>query len=411
MKKKRVAITGFSAITPLGDTWQDFRTGLTEGRSAIRYMDEWAYIQDLHSRLAAPVTQFELPKHYTRKKTRTMGKVSKFAVRSTELALEQAGLLANPVLSDGRTGVSFGSCTGSTDAMKDFSKLVSQGDISGINATTYVRLMSYTTAANIAVFFGLKGRLISTCTACTSGSQGIGYAFESIQSGKQTVMVAGGAEALCPSETAIFDTLYATSVKNNEPTTTPRPFDEKRDGLVVGEGGCSFILEDWDFARARGANIIAEVLGFGTNCDGNHITQPTKETMAGVMQLALEDAGLGPGKIGYINAHGTATRLGDVAESHATHQVFGAHMPISSLKGNIGHTLGACGAIEAWAAINMMNDCWFAPTHNLQKIDSQCAQLNYLIGKGCEIDTDYVMTNNFAFGGVNTALIFKRVKP
>lgn len=408
MSRKRVVVTGFSAITPLGNSWHDFKTGLQNLQSAVRHMPQWAEIRELNTQLAAPVSDFSLPKHYTRKKLRTMGRVSRFAVRATELALEQAQLLETDVLCNGETGIAYGSCTGSTDAIKDFAKLITDHDISDVNATTYIRMMSHTAAVNIAVFFGLQGRVVSTSTACTSGSQGLGYAFEAIQMGKQKVMIAGGAEELCPSEAAIFDTLYATSLRNDAPTETPRPFDKDRDGLVVGEGACTFILEELEHAQARGAKILAELVGFGTNCDGNHVTQPTSHTMAAVMRIALADAGIEAEQIPYVNAHGTATNLGDVAESHATHAVFGSNIAISSLKGNIGHTLGACGSIEAWATINMMNDGWFAPTLNLSQVDADCAPLNYVMNEGQTLDADYIMSNNFAFGGINTSLIFKR---
>ncbi|WP_086933077.1 beta-ketoacyl-ACP synthase [Agarilytica rhodophyticola] len=410
MNKKRVVITGISAITPLGDSWREFKQNLQENNSSIRYMPEWENINELNTRLAAPIENFSLPKHYTRKKLRTMGRVSRLAVRATELALQEANLLDEEIIKDGSTGISYGSCTGSTDAMQDFSKLISQSDISDVNATTYIRMMSHTAPVNIAVYFGLQGRVIATSTACTSGSQGIGYAFEAIQSGKQNIMLAGGAEELCPSEAAIFDTLYATSLKNDTPSQTPRPFDRERDGLVVGEGACTFVLEELEHAQQRNANIIAEVVGFGTNCDGQHVTQPTTATMGKVIQLALEDAQLSPEQIAYVNAHGTATQLGDVAESQATHAIFGKDVAISSLKGHIGHTLGACGAIEAWASIHMMRDAWFAPTLNLENVSEECAELDYITEQGKHIDTDYVMSNNFAFGGINTSLIFKKWK-
>lgn len=408
MSKKRVVVTGMSAITPLGNDWQSFSDALKAGTSAVRYMPEWEYVKELSTRLAAPVKEFELPKHYTRKKTRTMGLVSKYAVRSAELGLEQAGLLGHEALREGRCGVSYGSCTGSPDAMQDFTRLISDGDISGVNATTYLRMMSYTTAANISMFFGLRGRIVSTSTACTSGSQGIGYAYEAICSGKQDIMIAGGAEELCASEAVIFDTLYATSQLNDTPEQTPKPFDSERDGLVIGEGAGTLILEELEFAKARNAPIIAELVGYGTNSDGAHATQPARETMAEVMRLALEDAELEPSAIGYINAHGTATKLGDVEESQATESVFGSQVSISSLKGHIGHTLGACGVIEAWASINMMRDGWFTPTLNLEQLDVACGQLDYVRAPGKQLSTGYVMSNNFAFGGVNTSLIFKR---
>ena len=221
-------------------------------------------------------------------------------------------------------------------------------------------------------------------------------------------MVAGGAEELCPTEAAVFDTLYATSTVNDAPTTTPRPFDKARDGLVIGEGACTLILEELEHARARGAKIYAELVGYGTNADGGHVTQPVAETMQVAMELALQDAQCSAEDIGYVNAHGTATDRGDIAESTATHNLFGSRMPISSLKGNLGHTLGACGSIEAWSSIEMMNQGWFAPTLNLENIDERCGELDYITGNGREIETDYVMNNNFAFGGINTSLIFKR---
>ena len=179
-------------------------------------------------------------------------------------------------------------------------------------------------------------------------------AYEVVRAGKQIAMLGGGSEQLDATASAVFDTLFATSVRNHEPELTPRPFDANRDGLVLGEGACTLIIEDLEHAQARGANILAEVVGFGTNSDGAHVTQPSAETMAVAMRLALEDAGLPPEAIGYVNAHGTATDHGDVAESKATATVFGPRIPISSLKSYMGHTLGACGALEAWLTIEMM---------------------------------------------------------
>jgi 3-oxoacyl-[acyl-carrier-protein] synthase II len=280
--------------------------------------------------------------------------------------------------------------------------------LDGITATTYIRMMGHTAPVNIGVFFGLKGRVYTTSSACTSGSQGIGYAFEAVRSGAQDLMVAGGAEELCPTEAAVFDTLYATSTSNDHPETAPRPFDRDRDGLVIGEGACTLILERRDHALARGAKIYAEIVGFETNSDGAHVTQPSSDMMQRVMQLALDSADLDAGAIGYVSAHGTATQRGDIAESHATRNVFGEHVPISSLKSYMGHTLGACGALESWLAIEMMNNGWFAPTINLENVDPECAELDYIVGDGRELDVEYVVNNNFAFGGINTSLIFRR---
>lgn len=405
---KRVVVTGMSTVTALGHDWATFRANLEAGKNAVEVCPEWSRFDDMNTRLAAPVKDFARPAHYSRKMVRSMGRVSLMATVATEQALQQARLLQHPALTDGSCGVAYGSSTGSTTPVLGFARMMDEGTMAGVTATSYIQMMAHTTPVNIGVFFGLKGRVITTSSACTSASQGIGYAYEAIKYGKQKVMVAGGAEELCPTEAAVFDTLYATSTLNDSPELTPRPFDADRDGLVIGEGAGTLILEELDHARERGAPIIAELVGFASNSDGEHVTQPTAETMETVMRLALEDANLTPDQIGYINAHGTATERGDIAESHATHRLFGAGAPVSSLKSYLGHTLGACGAIEAWASINMMSENWFSPTINLETVDPNCAALDYIIGTGRNHTADYVMTNNFAFGGINTSLIFKR---
>lgn len=269
-------------------------------------------------------------------------------------------------------------------------------------------MMPHTTAVNTGLFFGLKGRVIPTSSACTSGSQAIGYAWEAIRHGYQTVRVAGGAEELCPSEAAVFDTLFATSQRNDAPKTTPSPFDKNRDGLVIGEGAGTLILEELEHAKARGATIYGEIVSFATNCDAAHITQPQRETMQICIEKALKMAGLAARDIGYISAHGTATDRGDIAESQATAALFGVQTPISSLKSYFGHTLGACGALEAWMSLEMMREGWFAPTLNLQQPDEQCGALDYIMGEPRYIDCEFLQSNNFAFGGINTSLVIRR---
>jgi 3-oxoacyl-[acyl-carrier-protein] synthase II len=224
------------------------------------------------------------------------------------------------------------------------------------------------------------------------------------------MMLAGGAEEMNPANAAVFDTLFAASSKNDTPLKTPAAYDKNRDGLVVGEGAGTFVLEEYEHAIRRGAKIIAEIVGFGTNTDGAHITQPNRPTMAIAMKLALESSGLDPSVIGYVNTHGTATDAGDIAESWATADVFQRPIPVSTLKNYIGHTLGACGAIEAWIAINMMREKWFCPNLNLEEFDTRCGPLDYITGSGMEIDTEYLMSNNFAFGGINTSLIFRKLE-
>jgi 3-oxoacyl-[acyl-carrier-protein] synthase II len=351
---------------------------------------------------------FEPPSHWTRKQLRGMGRVSQLAVRAAELAFTEAGLLADPQLQGGGVGVACGSCVGSTPDIKDFALMVINGTSDGLSANSYVKMMPHTAAANIGIFFGLKGRIIPTSSACTSGSQAIGYAYESIRYGHQTVMIAGGAEELCPTEAMAFDMLYATSQRNGAPRATPRPYDRDRDGLVVGEGAGMLVLEELEHARERGATIHAEITGFATNSDGVHVTKPEENTMRRVMELALHNAELPPEVIGYVNGHGTATEQGDIAESRATAALFGSRMPISSQKSYLGHTLGACGALEAWFSIEMMKAGWFAPTINLENLDPRCGELDYITGEGRALAVEHVMSNNFAFGGVNTSLIFSR---
>lgn len=405
---RRVVVTGIGAISPLGHDWATVLARLRARRNAVQRMDAWDDIDGLNTKLGAPAAPFELPPEYNRKTTRSMGRVALMATRASQLALAQAGLLDDPLVRSGDVGIAFGSSAGTPTAVGDFGRMFSQRSTEGITANTYIKMMSHTAAVNIGVFFGVTGRIVTTSSACTSGSQGIGYAYEAIRAGRQIAMLAGGAEELDASEAAVFDTLYATSVSNDTPERSPRPFDAARDGLVLGEGACTFVLEELAHATARGAPILAEIVGWGTNSDGQHVTQPNSSTMARAMQLALADANLSPSAIGYVNAHGTATAQGDVAESRATNEVFGARIPISSLKSYMGHTLGACGALEAWMTIEMMREGWFAPTINLDRVDPNCAELDYVVGEGRAIETDIVMSNNFAFGGINTSLVFRR---
>ncbi|MCG7544215.1 beta-ketoacyl-ACP synthase [Pseudoalteromonas sp. MM17-2] len=404
---KRVVVTGMSCITALGDDWPSLRSALEKGDNAVKVMEQWQDVADLNTKLAAPVTHFQRPSHYKRKMVRSMGRVALMATVATERALAQSGLLEHPALTNGDTGIAYGSSTGSTPPLIAFADMMKSGQMSGVTATSYIQMMAHTAPVNIGVFFGIKGRVITTSSACTSGSQGIGYAYEAIKFGRQKAMVAGGAEELCVTEAAVFDTLYATSCRNDAPKHTPRPFDKNRDGLVIGEGAGTLILEEYEHAKARGATIYAEIVGFGCNSDGEHVTQPTSDTMQTAITMALDDAQLNGEQIGYVNAHGTSTDRGDIAESHATFNALG-RKPISSLKSYLGHTLGACGAIEAWASIEMMREGWFAPTVNLESVDPQCAQLDYL-RQPTKLQCDYVMSNNFAFGGINTSLIFKRM--
>lgn len=406
---RRVVVTGMGLVSALGCDLETSFNRLHQYENAIEKLPELEKYEGLHSRLGSRVKDFFIPDHYSRKVLRTMGPVSVMAVYSAEEALKQAGLLGNPVIESGRTGVAYGSSFGSVEPVIDFFSMLSTQKVNSITSSTYVKMMPQTTAVNISLYFRTTGRLIPTGTACTSGSLAVGYSYEAIRNGIQDVMIAGGAEEFSSTQVAVFDALFAASTLNHDPRRASAPFDEKRDGLVIGEGAGTLILEEYEHAKRRGADIIAEVVGFGTNTDGTHITQPNRETIAICLQNALDSAGLTPDKIGYINAHGTATLHGDIAESTATEKVFGSGVPISSLKSYVGHTLGACGALEAIWTIRMMNSSWFIPTLNLNKPDAECGKLDYITGEGRIIDTDYVMSNNFAFGGINSSLIFRKI--
>jgi len=405
---RRVVVTGMAGISPIGNDWPAVRARLESYRNAITRMEEWAAYDGLNTQLGAPAAKFALSERYTTKATRSMGRVALMATRASELALVDAGLIDDPLLKSGNLGIAYGSSAGTPKAICDFGKMIDEKSTKGINATTYIKMMGHTAPVNLGVFLGITGRIITTSSACTSGSQGVGYAYETIRAGHQVAMIAGGAEELCVTEAAVFDTLFATSVRNDAAETTPRPFDAERDGLVLGEGAGTLILEELQHARARGATVHAEIVGFGTNSDGAHVTHPSATTMQIAMELALADAQLPPSAIGYLNAHGTGTQHGDVAESQATRSIFRDCVPISSLKSYMGHTLGACGALEAWMSIEMMRADWFAPTINLSQVDPECAELDYIVREGRELQCEYVMSNNFAFGGINTSLIFRR---
>ena len=407
---KRVVVTGMASITSLGEDAATIMQRMQAGESGIRYMPEWERYADLRTRLGGPVPHFTEPTHFTRKVKRGMGRVALMATIVAERALDDAGLLGDDIIGSGQTGVAFGSSSGNVEAIAEFGAMVLEDDVKKITATSYIRMMGHTTAVNISVYFGLKGRTLPTSCACTSGSMAIGQAYEAIKYGKQTVMIAGGAEELSATQAAVFDVLFATSCRHDAPQLTPRPYDKDRDGLVIGEGAGCLILEEYEHAVARGATIYAELVGYGSNTDGMHVTQPNRATMAECMRLSLADAALQADAIHYINGHGTATEQGDIAESQATMEVMGTNIPISSLKGYFGHTLGACGAIEAMLAITMMQQQTFIANLNLDQVDTACAPLNYIQGQAQHLQAAYIMSNNFAFGGINTSLIFRNVQ-
>ena len=404
---RRVVVTGMGAVSPLGNDVETSFARLKVFENCVQVLPELAEYKNLNAHIGCR-NAFMRPAEWTRKTTRTMGDVAMYALSATEQAVAQAGL-EEADLQSGRTGVAYGSCSGSIAPMLDFYSMLKTKEVVGVTSGTYIKLMPQTTACNLSVHFRTHGRLVPTGTACTSGSLAIGNAAELIRWGVQDVMIAGGAEEFSPTQVAVFDTLYATSLRNDEPRATPAPYDADRDGLVIGDGAATFVLEEYEHARARGATILAEVMGFAETTDGTHVTNPNAETMAGALTGALRDAGLDAAAVGYVSGHGTATKAGDVAETAATRAAFGRAVPISSIKSYTGHTLGACGALEAAMVVKSLQTGWYPPTLNLRHVDPACAELDYVTGDGRTLDIEYAMSNNFAFGGVNTSLVFRRV--
>jgi len=409
IEKRRVVITGIGMASPIGHDLDTVSAALQNDRHGIRHISEFERIGELQTRLAGVVEGVNLTKRWPRQRTRSMGRVALLAAHATDAAL------ADAQVDEGRrsaadVGLAYGSTHGSSVELERFCRKVFGADsLEGISSSSYLRFMSHTTTANLAGLYGIRGRVVSTCAACVSASQAVGAGYEAISVGAQSLMICGGSEELHWVPAGVFDILFATSHRYNDtPDKSPRPFDVARDGLVVAEGAGTVILEELEHAQKRGAHIYAEVLGYGTNCDGSHVTAPSSEGMADAMRLSLRDAGLAADEIQYVNAHATATQVGDVSESHATHAVLGENVPISSTKGFTGHTLGACGTLEVAFCIAMMRDGFLAPTRNLHELDPECAHLDYVMGEPRQEQVDRVMSNNFAFGGINTSLILGR---
>jgi 3-oxoacyl-[acyl-carrier-protein] synthase II len=404
----RVVITGVGIASPIGNSMDEVSRSLREDRSGVRIIPSFGEVEGLRTRLGAPV-ELDLS-GLSKKRTRTMGRVALLSTWATQQAIDDAGI-DQALLSSGKVGLAYGSTGGTSAAVEDFvRKLYVQKQLGAIQSATYLKFMSHTCAANLAQYYAIRGRVITTCSACVSSSQAIGYAYENVKHGLQEVMIAGGAEEMDVVHAAIFDLMFATSVKyNDQPARSPRPFDADRDGLVVGEGAGTLVLESYERARARGAHIYAEIIGFGTNCDGMHMTAPSEDGMTAVIERSLADAGVDKGRIEYVNAHATATDLGDICESNAVRRALGARVPVSSTKGFTGHTLGGCGAIESVFCLAMLRDGFLAPTKNLERPHPDVAPLDYVFGPAREAKPTIVMNNNFAFAGLNTSLIFRKV--
>jgi len=405
---KRVVITGMGVISPLGNRVSALMDGLAAGTSAVTYMEDWTAYKGLRSLVAAPAQPVD-EKKIPRQNRRSMGRLAIFAVLAAEQAVEDAGLSREDI-TGGRTGCVVGSTMGSAGSINEtFEQMLPERDLSNLTSMKFFQCVSHTAAMNISQYLGISGTVLATSAACASGLQAVGTGFDLIRAGRQDCVLCGGAEELHPTVTGSFDVLYATSTKfNNEPEKTPRPFDRDRDGLVCGEGGGILVLEDYDHAAARGAKMYAEILGYTTCGSGAHVSQSNASAMVRCLRDVLADSRLQPDEVDYISAHATATLQGDAEEAFAIRDVFGDGVPVSSLKGYMGHTLGASGAIELIASLKMMEQNIIYPTLNLETIDPACAGIQHVL-KPLHKPVGTILKNSFAFGGINAALACRKI--
>lgn len=406
MSLKRVVITGTGSVSPFGRGSDTLMDALLAGRSAVRNIPDLERIGGLRSRVAALVPSID-PKEIPRKFRRSMSPMSIYATLACYDALAQAGL-SHEECGSGLLGVSLGSTVGSTATTEEFFRdFFIDHSLERMKTTFFFQIMNHSCAANVAQALGVTGRILAPSAACSTGSHAVGYGYEMIAMGRQEQMLCGGADEFHPLTAATFDVMNAASVHfNDSPTHTPRPFDRERDGVVCAEGAGILLLESLDSALARRVPILAEVIGFATLSDPSSIANPDVGAMERCMQLALADAGIGADEVDYVNAHATATEQGDVAESEAIFRIFGDRVPVSSLKGHMGHTMAASGSIELLACVGMMRRNVLVPTLNLQNVDPACSPLNYL-RQAESGSVKVVIKNNFALGGVNSSIVLR----
>jgi 3-oxoacyl-[acyl-carrier-protein] synthase II len=410
--QRRVVITAASAITPIGHGRDTIQTSLLDGVSGVKKLrPDDLLIGYIHSKVFGTI-DYDIAYDFARKYRKTMGPVAYYACQAAKEVIAQAGLDAS-FLGSGRLGVAFGSIHGSPTVQRGIYECFFSGSndrFSTINAVDYLKSMVHTTAVNITKMFGITGRVISSSTACTTSSQSIGLGYETVKYGLQDAMLCGGADEYDTTTVAVFDNLLACSTDfNDTPQLTPRPFDKHRDGLVVGEGAGAVMLEDYEFAKKRGADILAEVIGFSCNNNGGDMILPNAQGVREAIRLGLESAAVAPEEIDFISAHATGTKMGDVVEAQAMHKIYGdGRGPlVSALKSYMGHTMAACGAIETILALYMMQAGFIAPTLNLEEIDPRCAMLRH-VQKLREQKIRTAVIQNFAFGGVNTTLVIRK---
>ena len=410
--ERRVVITGVGAVTPIGTAAAGLWAGLAARRSAVREVTRFDPTP-FRTRIAAEIPDFRPQDHLEAKRARRLDRFSQLAVTSGRLALADADLDPARGGDPDRAGAMMGSALGGVAFAEAQVDPFRTDGPRGIDPALALAVFPGAASCNIAIEFGFTGPNSTNAMSCASGTIAIGDAFHAIRSGRADLMLGGGAEApLAPMTYAAFSIIRAMSTRNDDPARASRPFDEHRDGFVMGEGAAVLVLEERQHALARGARIYAEIAGYGCTNDAYHMTAPRPDgrQAARAMRLALDDARATPGEVGYINAHGSSTPLNDTTETAAIKQVFGDHayrLTVSGTKGYYGHALGASGAIEAAICALAMEHRWLPPTINLERPDPAC-DLDCLPGDGRAAAPDVVLSNSFGFGGINASLVLRR---
>ena len=411
LMKRRVVVTGLGLVTPLGNTVEATWAGLMAGRSGAGPITKFD-ASDFPVRFACEVKGFDPLDYVEKKEARKMGAFTHYAIAASDEALADSGLKITDENAEG-IGTYISSGIGDFWGIeREHSKFL-RGGPRAVSPFFIVSVLANMAAGQVSIRNGAKGPNSATSTACAAGNHAIGDSFKIIQRGDADVMICGGAEStITPMSIAGFAAMRALSTRNDDPQGASRPFDRDRDGFVVGEGSGIMILEEFEHARQRGAHIYAEIVGYGATADAYHMTAPdeTQSGLVRVMRRAIQDAGISPEKIGYINAHGTSTPLGDRGETLAVKKTFGAHsykLAFSSTKSMTGHLLGAAGGAEAVFTTLAIHRGKLPPTINYNTPDPEC-DLDYVTNEARDALVEYALTNGFGFGGTNAALVFKR---
>jgi 3-oxoacyl-[acyl-carrier-protein] synthase II len=409
--RRRVVVSGIGALTPIGLSVQGLWDGLQLRRSAVGTVTRFDPTP-FRSHNAAEVRDFVPADFLEQKRAKRLDRYGQFSVVAARMALEDSGVRL-AVEDRDRVGTMMGTALGGVGYAEEQLGHFLRGGLREVDATLALAVFGGAASCNIAIELGMHGPNSTNAMSCASGTIAIGEGFRQVRDGYADVMVCGGAEApLAPLCFGSFALIRAMSTRNDDPARASRPFDQDRDGFVMGEGAAVLVLEERDRAIARGARIYAEVVGFGMTNDAHHMTAPRPDgsQAARAMRLALEDGHVLPGEIDYVNAHGSATPLNDPTETLAIHQVLGdrAHrVPVSGTKGYYGHALGASGAIEAAICALALDRRWVPPTVNLETPDTAC-DLDHVSGAGRTLDMEHVISNSFGFGGINAALVMRR---